>query len=260
MIIALLFCIMNTMIAFADNHISIYMPYINSPSLGLDMDAVEQLYKENGNEDKVAFGLILFRRALIGGREDEVKEAFDYWASLYEDSTYKNPLTLAYVGTLEAMYAGAADIGGIKKIRLVKAGAKKLYQAQKEISTMNDSLAYGYVLFLTGNTFSNLPTFFKEFKKQTLPNLYDAKKQYTKAFKSLGEDEAFMPMQYSLYASLYNGYGRWYEKSKKMSKANSYYKASKKYDLKYETIIKEAMKKEAKSEMMEQETMEKKEQ
>lgn len=247
--IIVLLGIINTMQAFADNHVSKYMSYINSSYLGLELDEVKAEYQKNERGDKVDFGLLLFRRALVGGSDAEVKEAFDYWTALYEEGSYKNPMTLAYTGTLESMYAGAAEkMGGIKKIRVVKSGAKKLFKAQKELANSNDSLAYGYVLFLTGNTFSNLPTFFKEFKKQTIPNLNNAGKEYKKAFKSL--DAEFAPLEYSLYANVYEAYGRWYEKSEKPSQANAYYKKSKKYAMQYTSIMKKMM----------EETMDKQEQ
>lgn len=200
------------------DNMSKYIKYIDSPILGYSIDkATQQLSTFDDSIDK---GLVYFRVALLSNEEEKISKALEYWTMLYSKNGQKNPVELAYQGTLEAMYGGVVK-GVTNKIKFAKEGMNKLSLAIEQIQESGDNLAIAYVYFLRGTTHSNMPTFLKEFKKETLNNL----KNSVKYLKNSQKEHVYSDELYdALYTNLYNSYGRWYFKSKKYSTAIREYK------------------------------------
>lgn len=224
------------MMANAENHAK-YLVYINSPYMRLTFDEAVQAYAnfaadETGERssydvDVINEGLLLFKLAESSRDENRVRIALEYWANLYEQQAYKNPVTRAYQGALQAMLGGAVK-GVTKKIEFSKKGMEILREANELAEDIDDDFAIGYVAFLAGNTYSFFPTFFKEFKKET-PDFLKRAQTYLKKAKKKNiyapelDDVNYADLIDTITALNNLAFGRYYEKRKNKDKAMKYY-------------------------------------
>lgn len=202
---------------FAENDIMDYVEYINGDILNASEAEAQDVLQTS--TDEIEKGLAYFRIAILNGTDEEkVLAAYEYWAALVP-SHANNAIVLAYTGALDAMYGGALKRNVIRKTKHAKSGVDTLTQAVDMALPTKNNLAISYVYFLRGQTNASLPTFFKEFKKETLNNLKDSEKYLDRAKK---EDIYADELIGNLYANIYVAYSQWYEKRKDYDKSVNY--------------------------------------
>lgn len=219
---------------FAQEGISPYMDYIDSPVYTYTEsrinDELRETYAQNNMDDRlysITRGILLFWSGFLNMTdEDIVFSAAEYWEELYSLSMYKNPLTLAFYGTIQAMSGGAISAPQpIKKTRLAVDGLAKLSDAIEQLEKENDYLAIAYVYFLDGMTRASLPSFFKE-KKEAPKRLQSALSNFSKARKQKIYEQDLI---YYLVAFVYRAYGEYYVGEGDVKKAVRYFNKALEY-------------------------------
>lgn len=219
---------------FAQEPMSPYMEYIDTPVYNYTESRINDelggTYAQNNMEDKsysITRGLLLFWSGFLNmTNEDIVFPVAEYWEELYSRSMYKNPLTLAYYGTVQAMSGGAISAPQpIKKTRLAVNGLEKLADAIAQLEQGDDYLALAYVYFLDGMTRASLPSFFKE-KKEAPKRLQSALSNFSKARKQKLYEQDLL---YYLVAYVYRAYGEYYVGEGDVKKAVRYFNKSLEY-------------------------------
>lgn len=206
--------------------------YVECDVHTLDLEQVNATLKDYQEEKiddmnyTVYKAILLFRKALLTFSEEDTLFAFEYWADLYANKNYQNPLHLVYTGSLEAMHGGAIlTPEPLKKINWANRGIKKMQEGIDELERGDNNIALAYAYFLQGSTYSQLPTFFKEF-----PLTSDSLKYSLKEFSRIRK-EKLMDEQVLLFlvSYTYNVYGDHYLKAGEVKKAKKYYGSAKKY-------------------------------
>ena len=219
----------------AEGNVSAYFNYLDAPVYNYSRSQTESelgKYQRDDFDDEsysITKGLLLFWASLKNLKDEKItSQATQHWERLHSSRAGGNPLTLAFYGTVEAMYGGAlSSPDPVKKTRLALDGMAKLSKALDQLkeNAKDDYLSLGFVYFLDGYTRSSLPSFFKE-KAAAPDRLKAALKYYSKARK---QDIYTKDLIYHFVAHTYHAYAVFYIGDGNIRKASKYLDKAQKY-------------------------------
>lgn len=230
---ALLFIAAGTL--SAQQSVSAYMNYLDTPVYNYSGSQAESELAEYQKDDftdraySIEKGLLLFWASSKSLKDEELaSKAVQHWKRLYSASGDKDPLALAFFGTVSAIYGGAISAPDpITKTRLALDGMAKISEAQELLKNKakDDQLALGFIYFLDGFTRSSLPSFFKE--REAAPDkLKLALKFYSQARKRGIYTKNLI---YHLVAHTYYGYAVFHISNGEVRKGLKYLDRAEKY-------------------------------